>query len=91
MVIELNAVIGAVVDVEFQQGELPAILNALEIKTGDSRLVLEVAQHLGENSVRAIAMDGTEGLVRGQPVHDTGAPISVPVGRGTLAKKPNSR
>jgi F-type H+-transporting ATPase subunit beta len=84
-------VIGAVVDVEFD-GQLPSILNALETtntdqKTGESfRLVLEVAQHLGENVVRTIAMDTTEGLTRGQPVTDTGAAISVPVGPGTLGR-----
>jgi F-type H+-transporting ATPase subunit beta len=79
------SVIGAVVDVQFE-GELPAILNALEVGNRDSRLVLEVAQHLGENTVRTIAMDGTEGLVRGQPVADTGNPIMVPVGNGTLGR-----
>jgi F-type H+-transporting ATPase subunit beta len=84
-------VIGAVVDVEFE-GALPAILNALETtnrdqKTGeDFRLVLEVAQHLGENTVRTIAMDTTEGLTRGQPVADTGASIQAPVGPGTLGR-----
>lgn len=78
-------VIGAVVDVAFE-GELPAILNALETSNNGQRLVLEVAQHLGENMVRTIAMDTTEGLVRGQPVADTGAPISVPVGLGTLGR-----
>uniref|UniRef100_A0AAY4E2P6 ATP synthase subunit beta n=1 Tax=Denticeps clupeoides TaxID=299321 RepID=A0AAY4E2P6_9TELE len=72
------AVIGAVVDVQFDEG-LPPILNALEVADRDSRLVLEVAQHLGENTVRTIAMDGTEGLVRGQKVLDTGAPIRIPV------------
>ena len=87
----LTQVIGAVVDVEFE-GELPAILNALETTNVDPltgkevRLVLEVAQHLGENSVRAIAMDATEGLVRGQDVIDTGAPIRVPVGPATLGR-----
>ena len=87
----LTQVIGAVVDVEFE-GELPAILNALETtnidpRTGkEFRLVLEVAQHLGENAVRAIAMDATEGLVRGQDVVDTGAPIRVPVGPATLGR-----
>ena len=81
-----RAVIGAVVDVQFDEGNLPAILNALTLKNGDQDLVLEVAQHLGENTVRAIAMDGTEGLVRGTEVNDTGAPISVPVGRGTLGR-----
>ena len=84
-------VIGAVVDVEFD-GHLPAILNALETSNTDQRtgepfrLVLEVAQHLGENTVRAIAMDTTEGLVRGQDVVDTGAPITVPVGPATLGR-----
>ncbi|MEF2550527.1 F0F1 ATP synthase subunit beta [Aurantimonas sp. A2-1-M11] len=78
-------VIGAVVDVEFD-GNLPAILNALECDNHGTRLVLEVAQHLGENTVRTIAMDLTEGLVRGQPVTDTGGPIEVPVGDGTLGR-----
>src|SRR5690606_35112749 len=74
---KIHQVIGAVVDVAFE-GELPAILNALETSNQGGRLVLEVAQHLGENIVRTIAMDATEGLVRGQAVTDTGAPISVP-------------
>ncbi|HEX2017837.1 MAG TPA: F0F1 ATP synthase subunit beta [Aurantimonas sp.] len=78
-------VIGAVVDVHFD-GPLPAILNALECDNNGTRLVLEVAQHLGENTVRTIAMDLTEGLVRGQPVADTGSPIQVPVGDGTLGR-----
>jgi F-type H+-transporting ATPase subunit beta len=84
-------VIGAVVDVEFE-GHLPAILNALETTNTDQRtgqpfrLVLEVAQHLGENAVRTIAMDTTEGLVRGQPVTDTGSAITVPVGPATLGR-----
>ncbi|KAM9902777.1 hypothetical protein OXX79_003770, partial [Metschnikowia pulcherrima] len=81
---KVRAVIGAVVDVQFEEGNLPAIFNALTLKNGDQKLVLEVAQHLGENTVRTIAMDGTEGLVRGASVTDTGAPISVPVGRETL-------
>jgi F-type H+-transporting ATPase subunit beta len=76
---------GAVVDVQFD-GHLPQILNALETTNGGHRLVLEVAQHLGENTVRTIAMDSTEGLVRGQPVTDTGSPISVPVGEETLGR-----
>ena len=76
---KVTQVIGAVVDVQFD-GELPAILNALETDNNGKRLVLEVAQHLGENTVRAIAMDATEGLVRGAVVKDLGAPISVPVG-----------
>ena len=67
----ITQVTGAVVDVAFD-GDLPAILNALETMNGDNRLVLEVAQHLGENTVRTIAMDSTEGLVRGQAVTDTG-------------------
>lgn len=78
-------VIGAVVDVKFD-GYLPAILNAIETSNNGNRLVLEVAQHLGESTVRAIAMDTTEGLVRGQEVKDTGAPITVPVGVGTLGR-----
>jgi F-type H+/Na+-transporting ATPase subunit beta len=81
----ITQVIGAVVDVAFDD-HLPQILNALETENNGQRLVLEVAQHLGENSVRTIAMDSTEGLVRGQPVGDTGAPISVPVGAGTLGR-----
>ena len=76
---------GAVVDVHFD-GELPQILNALETTNGGNRLVLEVAQHLGENTVRCIAMDSSEGLVRGQEVSDTGAPIMVPVGDETLGR-----
>ena len=81
----ITQVIGAVVDVQFE-GHLPAILNAIETKNGGNRLVLEVAQHLGESTVRTIAMDTTEGLVRGQEVTDTGAPIMVPVGAGTLGR-----
>ena len=81
----VRQVMGAVVDVQFD-GHLPAILNALETKNRNQRLILEVAQHLGENSVRTIAMDSTEGLVRGQEVADTGQPISVPVGDGTLGR-----
>ncbi|WP_426050808.1 F0F1 ATP synthase subunit beta [Brevundimonas sp. SL161] len=88
---KIAQVIGAVVDVEFT-GELPAILNALETRNVDQRtgepftLVLEVAQHLGENMVRTIAMDTTEGLTRGQPVTDTGTSILAPVGPGTLGR-----
>src|SRR4051812_23941732 len=78
-------VMGAVVDVQFD-GALPAILNALETDNHGSRLVLEVAQHLGENTVRTVAMDTSEGLVRGQEVKDTGGPISVPVGEETLGR-----
>ena len=78
-------IIGAVVDVKFD-GELPEILSALECKNGDNRLVLEVAQHLGESSVRTIAMDATEGLKRGDEVTATGSPIMVPVGPETLGR-----
>jgi F-type H+/Na+-transporting ATPase subunit beta len=78
-------VLGAVVDVQFED-RLPEILNALETDNGGNRLVLEVAQHLGESTVRTIAMDSTEGLVRGQAVRDTGGPITVPVGDETLGR-----
>ncbi|MCO5568746.1 hypothetical protein L7F22_022446 [Adiantum nelumboides] len=78
-------VIGAVVDVKFDKG-LPPILTALEVQDHNIRLVLEVAQHLGESTVRTIAMDSTDGLVRGQKVLNTGAPITVPVGRATLGR-----
>jgi F-type H+-transporting ATPase subunit beta len=78
-------VMGAVVDVKFD-GDLPEILNALETDNGGNRLVLEVAQHLGENSVRCVAMDISDGLVRGQLVRDTGAPITVPVGDACLGR-----
>ena len=81
----VTQVIGAVVDVRFED-HLPQILNALETDNNGKRLVLEVAQHLGENTVRTIAMDGTEGLVRGQPVADSGGPIMVPVGDATLGR-----
>ncbi|XP_028041236.1 ATP synthase subunit beta, mitochondrial-like isoform X2 [Bombyx mandarina] len=79
------AVIGAVVDVQYD-AHLPPILNALEVPGRTPKLILEVAQHLGENTCRTIAMDGTEGLVRGQPVVDTGAPITIPVGEPTLGR-----
>ncbi|MBL1406879.1 MAG: F0F1 ATP synthase subunit beta, partial [Rhizobiales bacterium] len=82
---KVTQVIGAVVDVQFT-GNLPAILDALETDNHGNRLVLEVAQHIGENTVRTIAMDATEGLVRGQPVKDTGKPIEVPVGEETLGR-----
>ena len=81
----ITQVIGAVVDVKFDS-HLPAILNALETTNNGHRLVLEVAQHLGENTVRTIAMDTTEGLVRGQPVTDTRGPITVPVGDACLGR-----
>merc|ERR1712172_122712 len=82
---QIVAVIGAVVDVQFEDG-LPEILNALDVGGRSPRLVLEVAQHLGENTVRTIAMDGTEGLIRGQKVVDTGSPIRIPVGEETLGR-----
>jgi F-type H+-transporting ATPase subunit beta len=82
---KITQVIGAVVDVQFD-GTLPAILNALTTDNNGKELVLEVAQHLGENTVRAIAMDATEGLVRGQAVTDSGEPIMVPVGDATLGR-----
>jgi F-type H+-transporting ATPase subunit beta len=82
---KITQVIGAVVDVQFE-GDLPAILNALETTNRGNRLVLEVAQHLGESTVRTIAMDSSEGLVRGQDVTDTGQPIAVPVGEETLGR-----
>jgi F-type H+-transporting ATPase subunit beta len=81
----VTQVMGAVVDVSFE-GDLPAILNALQTDNHGNDLVLEVAQHLGENTVRTVAMDSTEGMVRGQEVMDTGAPIMVPVGPETLGR-----
>src|SRR6185312_15199620 len=81
----ISQVIGAVVDVKFE-GELPFILNALHTQNQGKTLVLEVAQELGENTVRTIAMDTTDGLVRGAEVVDTGGPITVPVGPETLGR-----
>ncbi|GFR48634.1 hypothetical protein Agub_g10550 [Astrephomene gubernaculifera] len=81
----VSQVIGPVVDVRFD-GELPSILSALEVEGHNVRLVMEVAQHMGDNTVRCIAMDSTDGLVRGQRVQNTGSPIKVPVGRGTLGR-----
>ncbi len=81
----ITQVLGAVVDVQFD-GELPEIMNALHTQLNDRTLVLEVAQHLGERTVRTIAMDSTDGMVRGQEVSDTGAPITVPVGPETLGR-----
>jgi F-type H+-transporting ATPase subunit beta len=83
---KISQVMGAVVDVKFKDGNLPQILNALEVKEWDTRLVLEVAQHLGDSSVRTVAMDSTDGLKRGLEVTDTGAPIKVPVGPETLGR-----
>ena len=81
----VTQILGAVVDVQFE-GTLPFIQNALETKIGGRRLVLEVAQEIGERTVRCIAMDSTDGMVRGQEVTDTGASISVPVGPGVLGR-----
>ncbi len=82
----ISQVLGAVVDVTFPEGNVPAILNAITTPNDGKTLVMEVAQHLGENTVRAIAMDSTDGLVRGAPVEDTGETINVPVGPGTLGR-----
>tara|TARA_Y100000389_G_scaffold204929_1_gene260927 strand:- start:6066 stop:7490 length:1425 start_codon:yes stop_codon:yes gene_type:complete len=83
---KISQIISAVVDVEFESGELPAIYNALECQNNGKKLVLEVSLHIGERTVRAIAMDSTDGLVRGAEVIDTGVPISVPVGDKTLGR-----
>ena len=82
---KISQVLGAVVDVEFER-ELPSILNALEVDNNGNKLILEVAQHLGDNAVRTIAMDSTDGLVRGKSATDTGSPISMPVGPETLGR-----
>lgn len=82
---KIAQVVGVVVDVDFE-GSLPAIYNALKVKVGEKDLMLEVAQHLSEQSVRAIALGSTDGLVRGDEVEDTGAPISVPIGKETLGR-----
>ncbi|MFT6106575.1 MAG: F-type H+-transporting ATPase subunit beta [Rickettsiales bacterium] len=83
---KVTQIISAVVDVEFENGELPAILNALECDNNGKKLILEVALHLGERSIRAIAMDSTDGLARGALVKDTGTAIRVPVGEATLGR-----
>lgn len=83
---KITQVISAVVDVEFENGELPAIYNALECENNGKKLILEVSLHIGEKVVRTIAMDSTEGLVRGQEVKDSGAAISIPVGEETLGR-----
>ncbi|MBO5797098.1 MAG: F0F1 ATP synthase subunit beta, partial [Clostridia bacterium] len=82
----VSQVMGPVVDVRFEEGGLPAIYNALTIPVGDKTLTVEVAQHIGDNTARCIAMASTDGLQRGTPVTDTGAPISMPVGRETLGR-----
>ena len=84
---KISQVMGAVVDVVFEQGHLPDIYNALTVDRQDeAQLVLEVAQHLGDSAVRTVAMDSTDGLVRGTEVVDSGIPISVPVGPETLGR-----
>jgi F-type H+-transporting ATPase subunit beta len=83
---KISQIMGAVVDVEFKDSALPDILNALEVDRSNSKLILEVAQHLGESKVRTIAMDSTDGLIRGQKAKDTGSPIAVPVGPETLGR-----
>ena len=82
----ITQILGAVLDVQFDEGHIPAILNALTVENEGKTVTLEVAQHLGENTVRCIAMDTTDGMVRGAPVTDTGEPISVPVGPATLGR-----
>ena len=82
----VSQIIGAVLDVQFEDGDLPELLTALEVDHDGRKVVLEVQQHLGEQTARCVAMDSTDGLVRGMPVKNTGKPISVPVGPETLAK-----
>src|ERR1700723_689960 len=82
----ISQIVGVVIDVEFSTDSLPAIYNALEVELDGKKLVLEVAQHLSESSIRAIALGGTDGLQRGAEVVDTGTPISVPVGEATLGR-----
>lgn len=83
---KITQIVGVVVDVAFEQGQMPAIYNALNVQLEDRVLVLEVAQHLSETTVRAIALSSTDGVSRGQEVQDTGAPISVPIGKSTLGR-----
>ena len=84
---KISQIMGAVVDVVFEDGHIPEIYNALNVDRGENGLlVLEVAQHLGDGVVRTIAMDSTDGLVRGHVTEDTGSPISVPVGQNTLGR-----
>src|SRR5882757_8544774 len=82
----ITQVLGAVIDVRFEEGNVPAILNALTTVNDGKTLVLEVAQHTGESTVRCIAMDTTDGLVRGNKATDTGTSIRMPVGQGTLGR-----
>ncbi len=83
---KITQVIGPVIDIEFGEKEVPAVYNAIEVKNGDTKLVLEVAAHLGDGKVRTVSMGPTDGLVRGMEAHDTGAPISVPVGKEILGR-----
>ena len=83
---KISQIMGAVVDVAFEDGHLPEIMNALEVEREEGKLVLEVAQHLGDSMVRTIAMDSTDGLMRGISVKDSGSPITVPVGQETLGR-----
>ena len=83
---KISQIVGVVVDINFPIGHLPAIYNALKVQFGDKELVLEVAQHLSESSVRAVALGGTDGLERGTDVVDTGSAISVPIGGDTFGK-----
>ena len=83
---KITQVVGVVVDAEFQDGDLPAINDALIIEKNNEKIYLEVAQHLNEKTVRAIALSSTDGLKRGQPVNATGAPITIPVGDSTIAR-----
>ncbi|MDR0688973.1 MAG: F0F1 ATP synthase subunit beta, partial [Spirochaetaceae bacterium] len=82
----VTQIVGPVVDVRFEPGYIPSILNALEVKDGDRKVVLEVLQHIGDNRVRCVAMAATEGMARGLEVVDTGYPIRVPVGEAVLGR-----
>ena len=87
---KISQIIGPVIDLEFNEGELPAIFNSVKINREDgSELVLEVQQHLGENIVRCVAMDSTDGLTRGMDAFDTGGPITIPVGPEVLGRMMN--
>ncbi|MBO6157831.1 MAG: F0F1 ATP synthase subunit beta, partial [Firmicutes bacterium] len=82
----VDQVIGPVLDIKFEDGQLPQLLNAVEVRSGDRRIVAEVAQHIGDDVVRCIAMSSTDGLVRGTEAVDTGSPITVPVGEKCLGR-----
>ena len=87
---KISQIIGVAIDVDFSEGELPEIYNAVEVPKPDgTKLVLEVQQHLGEDRVRCISMDSTDGLVRGTKAYDTGSPITVPVGKEVLGRLMN--